>query len=76
MADFSTWDRATLEQFAHEATAKLIENRAAINELVEALECIASTGLTEHEYYRFMSNPDHYARKALAKHSTTNKEPA
>lgn len=71
MADFSTWDRSTLEQFAQEATAKLIENRDAIDELLtacrEALEFIDYLGITEDDCVDLL-------RDAIAKHSTTKEQ--
>lgn len=66
MADFSTWDRATLEQFAREATDKLIENKKVID---AAKNLIAVHGRF-HTEKAFIMLSD-----AVAKHeSTTNKE--
>lgn len=38
MADFTLWDRATLEQFAKEATEKMVADWAAIDELVRFID--------------------------------------
>lgn len=43
MADFELWERETLNEFAREATRKLIENDAEIRRLVHelvALHCV------------------------------------
>src|SRR5512139_4322227 len=75
MADFSTWDRATLEQFAEAATDKMIENWAAIAELMKAM-----TDITAIKYkmtggdWDEIEEAQEIARAAIKKHSTTTKE--
>lgn len=77
MADFTTWERATLEQFAQEATAKLIENREAIEELVESLSY--SISLVEHLHRIFHETGSgisfiEQANTLIEKHTTTKEQ--
>lgn len=73
MADFTTWSRETLEQFAREATEKLIENKAAIEELSFALSAIRAHPNCRHEVEAHLGEE---IWSSLEHESTTKKEKA
>lgn len=80
MADFTTWDRATLEQFAQEATDKMIADREAIDELRGALMSLL-IAKDEKEYhgdtpvYQSLKKLGwREARAVIAKHTTTKEQ--
>lgn len=80
MADFTTWDRSTLEQFAREATARLIKNSDAINELLLMLHICKewhkgdkwrNGNETERQAWESHQNN---LNLAITKHESTTKE--
>ena len=74
MADFTIWDRKTLEQFAREATDKMVADREAIEELRGALmSLLIAKDEKEHHgdtpvYQSLKKRAWREARAAIAKH--------
>lgn len=62
------WDSSAAIDARDTWEAAIATTDAAIAALILVLKRVTSSGLTEYNYHKFMSDPDNYIRVALEKY--------